>query len=228
MTDDDTLPDGDELAGRLADQERAQALLTTARAERAPSGLRARVEALRRPAPRRRLVTVGALAAGLAVVILLALVILPSGGLGPTVAEAAALGTRPATSPAPAVRPDAPALLDAAVEGVDFPAWEDEFGWAASGRRDDGLDGRDAVTVRYAKDGKSVAYTIVSGDGLAAPDDAAVTERGGVAYRTFPVTDGTAVTWERDGRTCVLTGPGVPEDVLLKLADWRGAGAVAF
>ena len=36
------------------------------------------------------------------------------------------------------------------------------------------------------------------------------------------------MTWERDGRTCVLTGMGVPAGTLVKLAAWKGKGAVDF
>jgi hypothetical protein len=36
------------------------------------------------------------------------------------------------------------------------------------------------------------------------------------------------VTWLRGGHTCVLSGAGVDEDTLTKLAVWKGAGAVTF
>ena len=35
-------------------------------------------------------------------------------------------------------------------------------------------------------------------------------------------------TWERDGRTCVLAGAGVPDDKIAALAGWTGLGAVQF
>jgi hypothetical protein len=36
------------------------------------------------------------------------------------------------------------------------------------------------------------------------------------------------VTWTRDGRTCVLSGVGVDDETLVKLAVWNGEGAVSF
>jgi hypothetical protein len=36
------------------------------------------------------------------------------------------------------------------------------------------------------------------------------------------------VTWQRNGRTCILTGPGIDRDTLLELAAWRGMGAIPF
>jgi hypothetical protein len=228
VTDDERIPDGEDPAARSAERERARAVLAVAVSERAPARLRARVEALRRPARHRRPLMVAGGAAALAVALLLALLALPGGGPGPSVAQAAALGTRPPTAPAPAVRAEAPALLDAAVDGVAFPAWEAALGWAAVGRRDDRLDGRDAVTVRYARDGRLVAYTIVSGEALRPPAAAPVLVRGGVAFRVVATGGGPALSWERRGRTCVLSGPGVPREALLELAGWRGAGAVGF
>jgi len=64
-------------------------------------------------------------------------------------------------------------------------------------------------TVFYARDGREIAYSIVAGPALS--DDSAL--------RT--VRDGSlsAVTWTRDGRTCVIVGTGDPE-VLARLAVW--------
>ena len=55
------------------------------------------------------------------------------------------------------------------MDGVAFPAWDEEFGWRAIGQRGDDLDGRDTRTVEYQKEGKTVAYTIVPGDALRTP-----------------------------------------------------------
>jgi hypothetical protein len=164
----------------------------------------------------------------MAVVIALAVVLLPSGAGGPTVAAAADLAARPADAPAPGAVPGRPALLDLEVDGVAFPAWDAEFGWRADGSRRDDLDGRTARTVSYAKDGNAVAYTIVSGDALEAPEGARPVRRDGVDLRVLERDGRTVVTWQRDGRTCVLSAEGVDEDTLLKLAVWKGAGAVTF
>ena len=220
-----------ELAAQLEAQRRGLAALRSAAAEAAedgaPSALRARIEAARRPAPRRRAL-LGGLAVGVAILAVLAIVLLPSGGGGPTVAAAAELATRPATAPAPPVSQSSPALLDQEVDGVAFPAWEEEFGWDGVGQRADDLDGRTARTVRYGKDAAQVAYTIVSGDALDVPADARPVTRDGVDLRVFTQDGRTVVTWLRDGRTCVLSSRRADEDTLTKLAVWKGGGAVTF
>jgi hypothetical protein len=222
-----------ELAAAIDAQRRAVTALRAAAAEAAgdgaPPALRARIEAARRPARRapRRTLALGAALAAVAAVLLVVL-LLPAGGGGPTVAAAAELAARPADDPAPAVLPADPALLAASVEDTAFPAWEEEFGWRATGQRADDLDGRDARTVAYAKEGKTVAYTIVSGDALEDPEGAREVTRDGVRLQEFSSDGRTAVTWLRDGHTCVLSGEGVDEDTLTKLAVWKGAGAVTF
>ena len=222
------------LAEAIAAQRQGVTALRAAAAEAAadgaPPALRARIEAERRPAPRRRR-TAGwwtAAAAVGAAAVLLVVFLLPAGGGGPTVAQAAELADRPAQEAPPPVDPAAPTLLEAAVNGVPFPEWEEEFGWRASGQRGDDLDGRDTRTVAYEKEGKSVAYTIVPGEALENPEGAREVTRDGVPLRVFPSGDRLAVTWLRDGHTCVLSGVGVDEDTLTKLAVWKGGGAVTF
>ena len=68
----------------------------------------------------------------------------------------------------------------------------------------------------------------MSGDALPNPDDANATERDGVELHEFTSDGRTAVTWLRDGRTCVLSGQDVDQDTLNKLAVWKGSGAVTF
>jgi hypothetical protein len=221
------------LADAIATQRRGvealRAAASEAAADGAPAALRARLEASRRPAPRgQRRAGWLAAAAVAAAAVLLAIFLLPSGSGGPTVAQAAELAALPAPPPAPPVDPAAPTLLDAAVDGVAFPEWEEEFGWRAAGQRADDLDGRDTRTVGYEKQGKSVAYTIVPGDALENPEDAREVTRDGVELRVFDSGDRLAVTWLRDEHTCVLSGVGVDEDTLTKLAVWKGGGAVTF
>jgi hypothetical protein len=222
-----------ELATLLDEQRNAVSTLRAAAAEvDAPAALRTRVEAerARRRAPRVRRplglsLALGAAAAAAAVLVLVAL---PEGAGGPSVAEAATLATRPPAEPAPPPLPDEPKLLDAEVEGVVFPSWDEKFGWRASGARQDELDGRDTETVFYEKDGKRIAYTIVGGDALDVPDGAIPAEREGTELHGFESAGRTVVTWERNGKTCVLSGDAVPADTLLKLAAWKGKGAVRF
>jgi hypothetical protein len=215
-----------ELAALLEGQQRAREIITRA-AVPAPPALRARIEAMRRPAHSRRGLLAGGVAvAALAAIAALLLIVLPGGsGLGPSVAQAVELAKRPATNPAPAARPGSPALLDAELEGLAFPEWGAEFGWQASGTRIDELDGRRARTVFYDKDGKRIAYTIVTGGSLARPAGEPVTVNG-TSLSDVPVAAGGAVAWERRGHTCVLSGAEVPVEKLRELAAWRGGGAV--
>src|SRR5215212_6382484 len=121
-----------ELAAALDEQRRAMTLIRGAAAEvRAPLALRERLEAdrarLARPRARRRWLSV-ALAGAAAAAVVLAVVFTAPGG--PTVEEAAAFASQPATAPAP---PAEGKLLAAEQDGVAFPDWEAKFGWKATG-----------------------------------------------------------------------------------------------
>ncbi|HKH16549.1 MAG TPA: hypothetical protein VKA57_03400 [Solirubrobacteraceae bacterium] len=216
------------LAAALDEQRRAMTLIRGAATDvRAPLALRERLEAqraaARRPRARRRWFSV-ALAGAAAAAVLLAVVF--AGPSGPTLQEAAAFGAQPATAPAPAADGK---LLAAQQDGVAFPEWGAKFGWEATGVRRGEVDGRDATTVYYEKEGKTLAYTIVGGDALDTPDDARTITAEGTPVELFRTSDGRpAATWERDGHTCVLAGTGVPDAKLAELAGWKGLGAVGF
>ena len=196
-----------------------------------PTGLKARIlteaETPSRPVRRRRLAIGGGLAAAAVASALIALVLLPAGAGGPTVVEAAQLAKLPATGSVP-VDASNPKLLAAAVEGVPFPNWTKEFGWREAGIRSDRLDGRDTRTVFYEHDGKRLGYTIVSGHGIGPPGGAKASTVNGVHLHSTSDGDRRIVTWWRNGRTCVLSGSGVSDTQLLKLASWKGDGAVPF
>ncbi len=197
----------------------------------APASLRARIEAETVSPPprarRRRLALGGALAGAVAAAALAAVLIVPSGGGSPTVVEAARLSEGPATG---SVGVDSynPKLLSADVEGVPFPNWRGEFGWRQDGTRSDELDGRTARTVFYEQGGKRVAYTIVSGKGIPAPDGSRPATRNGVHLHALAGEERRVVTWWRGGRTCVLSSTDVGDHKLIKLASWKGDGAVPF
>ena len=197
----------------------------------APLALRSRVEAMQRgeaPARRRRFTlpswmpAAGIAAAAAAAV--LAIVIL---GGAPSTADMLAAATRPPTG-AVSLDPRQPALLRDRVEAVRFPNFEAKFGWEATGVRTDEIGGRTVRTVFYRNEGRRIAYSIVSGEALDWPGDAAQKPRDGVALRTFVSGNRTVVTWRREGRTCVLSAVNVPLDELLTLAAWKGKGAVRF
>jgi hypothetical protein len=197
----------------------------------ASPGLRQRIAAQTaadsRPRPRRRLAIGGAVAGAVAAAALAAVLIVPSGGNGPTVVEAARLSDQPSAG-AVAVDSDNDRLLAANVEGVPFPNWSGEFGWQQAGERSDRLNGRTTRTVFYEHDGNRAAYTIVSGDGIHAPPGSRPATVNGVNFHSFTQGDRQVVTWWRDGRTCVLSASGVSRHELLKLASWKGDGAVSF
>jgi len=198
----------------------------------APARLRAQVDrrrgTRRAPERRRRFDLRVPIAAAAAAALALALV-LPgalTGGL--SVADAAALGAKPPTQPAPAGVPGTPQLLGAKVDGVPFPNYAAKFGWKPAGARSDSPSDRHATTVYYRKGNRSISYTIVSGHALGRPAAANSTTRAGVEFRTFRDGDRTVVTWERGGHTCVLSAKGVSPAELVALADWRGKGAIPF
>ena len=124
--------------------------------------------------------------------------------------------------------PNAPRLLQDQVDDVRFPNFEGKFGWEAEGVRTDEIGGREAKTVFYRREGRRIAYTIVEGEQLAWPPGAEKTESEGTDLRVFKDGDRTAVTWRRNGRTCVLSATNVPTDQLVELAAWKGQGDVEF
>jgi hypothetical protein len=218
-----------ELAAALDEQRRAVTLIRGAAAEiHAPLALRERLENERvraaRPArPRRRWFSIALGGAALAAVLLAVVLAAPG---SPTVDEAAAFALQPATGPAPAAQG---ALLDAEQSGVAFPNWAEKFGWKATGSHTGKVGGRDATTVYYEKEGKTLAYTIVSGDSLGDPDDATTIEVEGTGIDLFDAEGGNrAAEWLRDGHTCILAGKGVDDATMAKLAGWKAKGDVAF
>lgn len=212
--------------------ERQRKAVTALRATdlAAPASLRERIEAererARRPARRRRVALGGALAGAAAAGVLALVLALPDGAGAPTVVEASELAERPAAGPPP--RPGRPDRLAVGAFGLPFPDWADKFGWRPAGLRRDEIDGRDAVTVFYEKEGQRIGYTVVSGDRIDPPEGAASAAREGTRLRYLDDRGRLIVTWERDGLTCILSGRGVEPDVLLDLAGWRARGNLPF
>jgi hypothetical protein len=197
----------------------------------APARLRAQVERAHdkgRSRDARRFRFGGSIAAVAAAAALALVLVLPGAvSGGPSVATAAALAQKPPTDPAPGATAT-PQLLDESVDDVPFPNYAAKFGWKPTGKREDDPKGRDATTVYYEKDGREIGYTIVSGDALDPPKDARTFTVGGVEYRIFREDGRNVITWERDGRTCVLSGEDVSPFELFTLANWRGKGAIPF
>ncbi|HWF73888.1 MAG TPA: hypothetical protein VG186_11120 [Solirubrobacteraceae bacterium] len=214
-----SLPGGAEL---LEKERRAVDALRGAAQTQAPVSLRERIEADRARAGRapqwRRAVLGGGLAAGIAVLALALVLILPGGTPGsPSVSQAASLALRGPVSPAPPARAGAGRMLARDVDEVYFPNWAG-IGWKPAGERVDRLDGRVLDTVYYHGYGRSIAYTIVGGSALAQPHHAALSTLNDTQLRSLGLGGRVVVTWRRGGRTCILSGARVPSKVLLHLA----------
>lgn len=200
---------------------RAVDALHELRGDRAPAGLRIAIDSRRHRAPKRpaRILYGGALGATVAVAVALLVLLLPGGSPGaPSVSQAAALATRGAVLPAPA---EQGVRLNQDVGETYFPNWRTSFGWSASGRRVDRLNGRPAFTVYYTNAANQhVAYTI-----LASPPlhwtHAPVNRVDGIAVQSFVQNGRTVVTWRRNGHTCVLSASGVSAAKLAELAAWE-------
>ncbi len=218
-----------ELSALYERERRAVRMLHEARAsDRAPAGLRARIEA-QRPSnaarARRRLGYGGVLAGALAAAVLAAVLLLPGGTpLAPSLSQAAAVALRGPTAPPPAPDPDNPGVkLGAKIEGVYFPNWGHEFGWQAVGMRTDTIHGRNTTTVYYREHDETLAYTIVGAPVLRRPPGQTLWLNG-TELRTLMLHGRLVVTWERDGRTCVLSATNVSPSELQKLAAWKVPG----
>ena len=136
--------------------------------------------------------------------------------------------TTRATMPAPVHSVSHSGRLNAAVDGVYFPYWEDHFGWRSTGTRTDHVDGRAVTTVFYQDSaGRRVGYAIVAGTPSPRMSGGTVALRGGVPYRMITVNGVHVICWMRNGHLCVVGARGVSSATLLKLASWSGEGAVA-
>jgi hypothetical protein len=203
---------------------------------RAPDRLYRRIEELQAGAagldlrigrPRLRPVAV---AAGVAVVMVIALVVaLAVGGPGGSrVVQAAELSLLPSTEPPPTTNKQRPALLERSFAGVTFPAWSEEFRWRPDGARTDELDGRPTTTVYYTHTHHRIGYTVISGRPIDPPEDAETLNARGLELHRFRLGFQDVVTFERNGRTCVLSGDVHNPDTLVKLASWKSDGAISF
>jgi hypothetical protein len=211
-----------ELAGALAEQQRAVSLLR-ALDEPAPESLRARVEELtqaRRAGRSARWARPFVLPAAtvLAVAVAALVVLLQGGTAAPTVPQTAQFALAASTMPPPSGRGD---FLSLGVDGVQFPYWQRTLGYDTAGARTDTLDGRRIVTVFYdyeAPGGARVGYAIVSGAPLSATAGTTVW-RDGVHFTQRRVGSARLVTWLRSGHTCVIASRRVGYPTLLALAE---------
>jgi hypothetical protein len=166
--------------------------------------------------------------AGAAAVV--AVVVLVGGGTAePTVAQAAVL-----TSRAPQLGVAEPVaergtLPGVSAAGLTYPYWEDHFGYKAQGLRRDSLDGRRVTTVFYGRGASRVAYEIVSGPPLRQGEPVSTTTTlEGVRMWSMPTPAGQAVSWMRDGHTCILISSHTDLTALFDLAAWHQGGRIPY
>jgi hypothetical protein len=210
--------------------ERVHRLLTTA-GPATPAALRQRLDAqaARAAAPRRsraRVALAGAVAT-VAAATVAALSLIDLGG-APTVAAAARPAALAATAPAPPQDARRPTLLRASFAGVDYPDWNRDFGWRTTGQRRDTIDGRPTRTVFYQHTHHRIGYTVVDGEALKPPSGAQRFVVNGLEMLAYKDGRRDVVTFERNGRTCVLAGVVHRRSTLIKLASWRAEGAISF
>ena len=199
--------------------------------EQAPSRVHATIAArARRGAPRPNLALVIGAGAAVAAVLVAMLVVLVAPNTQDVTVEAVAEVALRAPEDAVSIDENEPVALEGQFDGLRFPNWESEFPFAAAGRRDDTVEGRTVRTTYYDDPSgeRRLAYSIVSGGALDPPQgDARAQVTNDVEMTVFEGPLGPAVTWERDGHTCVLSGI---DDVgtLTAMASWKGGGALAF
>jgi hypothetical protein len=230
MTDENDTPLTEE---ELALAREGKALISAAAADvQAPQSLREAIERERERATARarapfwRRGRWGLVAAGAAAVALAAVAItLETGGdqTEPSLAQVYAATRLAPTEAAPAPRGGAPPVLDAEVGNLEFPDWEEKFGWKAVGRRDDTLSDRPVTTVFYRNpEGARLGYAIVSGDALGDTPPGRQVTRQGKTYNVALAGDRTIVTWTQEDQTCVIMAPSVvPRARLVDLAASR-------
>lgn len=217
-----------ELQARLREQRKAVAAArSVAQLERAPFALRMGHGVLAAHAGRRG-PALGLGLAGAAGAIVWTFIGLGGGQAALTVAQAATIAVRPATTVLAEPSGDNVTLPRLRAAGLPFPYWEDRFGWHATGVRTDRLDGRTLTTVFYRSGAQRIAYTIVAGAALPSVTGARTAVRAGTLLATSTTGGRDVVTWLRQGHTCVLSGAGVPLGALVKLATWRGHGRIPY
>jgi hypothetical protein len=173
-----------------------------------PDALLRRIDLLEPPRPRRALRP--ALAVGVAVALAAVVAVVSSlGGTGASVSEAAQLSELPAQRSESA----------RSFAGVAYPDWRLAFKpWEKVGTRRDELGGRGTTTVFYRHTHHRIGYTVIAGDAIEPPADAERITANGLQLHRFELGKLDVVTFERNGRTCVLSGDVHDPDTLVRLA----------
>jgi len=227
MPDENDTPLTEE---ELALAREGKALISAAVTDvRAPQSLREGIErereraSARTPFWRRRwgLASAGAAAAALVAVA----IALETGGhtTQPSLSRVYATARLEPTTAAPRPLGGAPPVLDAKVDHLVFPDWQEKFGWKAVGRRNDTLSGRPITTVFYRNSqGARLGYAVVSGHTLDGDPPGRQVTRGGKTYHVARAGQRTVVTWNQQGHTCAIVAPArVPRARVVDLAASR-------
>jgi hypothetical protein len=215
----------------LALARRGEARIAAAVADsRAPQSLREAIERDRAhaqvPAPFWRRYRWALAAAGTAAAALILVAIglqAGSDGAGPSLDQVYGAAQLQPTAAAPAQVGGTPPVLAANVGALEFPDWQETFGWKAVGRREDELSGRHVTTVFYDNpDGARLGYAVVSGDSLGGDPAGRRLEQEGKTYNVARGAERTIVTWIQQGHTCVIVAPSaIPRSTLVDLAASR-------
>lgn len=136
---------------------------------------------------------------------------------GTIVVEVVSLHERGAVGPPPSPIPDPGAR-------TGFADFATDARWVPSGSRTDIAEGRTLSTIFWDRSGRRIAYTAVPGKPVDAPDDARRIGRRGVLLRSFDVAGRTAVTWNENGHTAVISAIGISRAALYNLAGGRATG----
>jgi hypothetical protein len=166
----------------------------------------------------------GAAAACAAVAVALVLALSGGGASRLTLTQAQALTLSSPTMPAPGESASNATQLDASVEGVAFPYWEEQFGWRSTGRRVDHVAGGTVTTVFYGDArGQQVGYAIVADASAPTVTGGSVQWRGSTPFHLMRANGAELVTWMRNGHLCVVSGRHMSSATLLRLASWNDA-----
>jgi hypothetical protein len=115
---------------------------------------------------------------------------------------------------APIARPDG--TPEASADGVVFPGLAAHQGWGAVGRRVDQVSDRTVTTIVYGRDGRRLAYSVVSGPPLGAPAGSRSVGGRPPVVLTFDAGGRIAVMTQRAGHSVVASAVGVPLAALVR------------
>ncbi|MGH2905694.1 MAG: hypothetical protein ACRDKI_02865 [Solirubrobacterales bacterium] len=217
---EDRIHESETAREAIAQQQRVVDIVRGAQVD-APASLHAAVAELAASSaepPRRARTRIAFAVGSMAAAALIVLVLMVDSGT-PKIDRAAQLAAAGPVLPAPKESRRDERWLDAKVDDVAFPYWEDERGWKSYGARDDSFEGAPAKTVYYRDDSRrEVAYTIVGGQALD-PGGTAHVSDDGITYRVSATGGTRRVVWQRGGHTCILTARDVDTDELQTLVD---------